>query len=269
MNSRIGTACWVLSLLLFATVMPAKAGFVGDTVSVDYDWPTLGTVIYSGGSATVAQSGTNFAVGGGIAAVVTDTSVQVSYPNGWLFNSKTPKTFDGWVITDLQANITGASVTASNVSGFAVTFDSTHVYISDLVSSQYPAGAFIAFNRELRTNGRNFAAWRDGRRSIFFLRRPGSEPDSRWGKHPIGSRIEPATGFDTLCWRIAEWHTDADWQLHFRHNLHGNRPKRHAAVDSHCDGEFRAGDRGQSERAEFLCDAGFHVGRDAVHRDHQ
>lgn len=143
MNSRYGTALWVLTLLLFATGVPATAGFVGNTVSVDYDWPKLGTVLYSGGSAIVVQSGTHFAVGGGLAAVVTDTSVQVSFPKGWLFNKQTPKTFDGWVVTDLQANITGASLTASNVSGFTVTFDSTHVYISDLVSSQYPAGAFI------------------------------------------------------------------------------------------------------------------------------
>lgn len=49
MRSSIAFATVVVGACL-AAVTPAKASFVGDTVSVNYDWPDVGTVLYSGGS---------------------------------------------------------------------------------------------------------------------------------------------------------------------------------------------------------------------------
>lgn len=147
MNFQNQTTSLTLGLAILAAAIPAKAGFVGDSVSVNYEWPNLGTILYPGGTNVIAPGGTNFVMAnGGVTALVTDTSIVLTYPNGWAFNTKTPKTFDGSVVTDLQANITGASAAGNTVSGVTISFDSHHVYINDLTSSSFLAGTTISVN---------------------------------------------------------------------------------------------------------------------------
>lgn len=132
MNLLPKMGAFLLSACFLTTALPANASFVGDTVSVNYEWPTVGSVIFPGGSAVVTSGGTTFDMAGGASvATVTDSAINVTFPNGWSF-STAPKAFDGIVITDLAADITGTSLASTNITGYLasdVTFDTHDVYI--------------------------------------------------------------------------------------------------------------------------------------------
>jgi hypothetical protein len=135
---------------LAAGLSPASAGLVGTTATVNYDWPALGDVLFSGGSALVAPGGTTFSLSsGGIEVDVFDTSIDITFPLGWDFNTVTPKTFDGVVITDDGVNITGISLNSTKISGYVlsdVSFNSHNVDVNFPFPpfSSLPAGSTIS-----------------------------------------------------------------------------------------------------------------------------
>jgi hypothetical protein len=139
--------CLTIFLCIGESRLAAQAGFTGQTVSVDYEWPQTGTVLYAAPSATVAAGGTTFSLPGQDAnAFISGSAIVISYPGGWLLNTTSPRTFDGWAITDLEANITGVSLAATNISGFTepqLSFDNHHVYVNLLGYASLAAGAFI------------------------------------------------------------------------------------------------------------------------------
>src|SRR5579863_3419502 len=111
-TSALGVLC------LLAASVPASASFVGNTVSTNYEWPNLGTILYPGGSAVIPPGGTTFDLSsGGVTVDVTNSNIVVTFPGGWDF-STAPKTFDGIVVTDPTADIIGVSLASTNISGY-------------------------------------------------------------------------------------------------------------------------------------------------------
>ncbi len=120
---------------LAAGLSPASAGLVGTTATVNYNWPALGDVLFSGGSALVVAGGTAFSLSdGGLEVEVNDANIEITFPNGWSFNAVDPKTFDGVVLTDDAVNITGISLnsTSTNIpySVTDISFDSHNVEVN-------------------------------------------------------------------------------------------------------------------------------------------
>jgi hypothetical protein len=150
---RAGGKILLMSMLGLASAgaSPAFAGFVGTTATVNYEWPNVGTVLYSGGSASVVSGGTTFSMQSGNAlADIADSSVSLTFPGGWGF-STAAKTFDGVVITDPGVNITGVSLVSSNIPGYVaddLSSDSTDVFINFPFPpfSALPAGATLVVN---------------------------------------------------------------------------------------------------------------------------
>jgi hypothetical protein len=147
----------IVPTLVSIAVTPAGHDYGGDTVSVNYDFPSLGTVIYSGGSAVVSPGGTAFntvatmGAGAGPTVTVSSTTIQATFANGWTFDTGASKTFDGLVITDASANIAGVSLASTNIPGFVasqVTFDSHNVYIN----FPYPPFATLAAGASVSVN---------------------------------------------------------------------------------------------------------------------
>jgi len=128
----------------------ALAGFLGNTVTANYAWPDTGALLYASGSAVVG-TGLEFPNIGGANLTVefSDTGFRITYPGGWNFNTVTPRTFDGWVISVLPGSapeLRGARVVASNIPGSSnlqVTFDASHVYVNQLGFSSFAEGSYI------------------------------------------------------------------------------------------------------------------------------
>jgi YD repeat-containing protein len=148
-GANISTLASILGLVFLISLgtrpLLAQTGFTGQSVTVDYEWPSLGQILYNGGTAVVAANGTTYLLPGqgGTGATITGSTIVISSPAGWYFNTVNPKTFDGWVITDLAANITGATLTTTNIPGLsasAITSDSQHVYVNFLGFSSLPTG---------------------------------------------------------------------------------------------------------------------------------
>jgi hypothetical protein len=130
-NRTFLSAAFAVCLSLLSA--SARADLVGTTATVNYEWPTLGTVLYSGGTQVITSSGTTFPVDSGDDPVtVTGSNLTLTFDDGWSF-STAPKTFDGIVLTDPGAYITGVSLAGTNITGFLasdVTFDAHDVYIN-------------------------------------------------------------------------------------------------------------------------------------------
>jgi hypothetical protein len=135
------------------TVTPAPhTSYTGDTVFANYDWPGQGTVLASGGSGPVT-SGTPFnATPNGINVAVSGASIVVTLANPFSFDT-TPVSFDGLVITDPLATITGVSLASTNISGYTgsasqLYFDGNDVYINfpHPAFASLPAGATLTVN---------------------------------------------------------------------------------------------------------------------------
>jgi hypothetical protein len=127
LSRRLVTAVLGLSLV----TLSAKADMVGTTATVNYNWPTVGTVLYAGGSQTITSGGTTFNPGVGWSVDVTGSTISFTF-TGWGF-STAPKSFDGFVISDPSVNFGGASLSSTNIPGFVgsdVTFDANDVYIN-------------------------------------------------------------------------------------------------------------------------------------------
>ncbi len=150
----------VVPALTSIGVAPAPHTFNGDSVWVNYDWPGIGTVLYPGGSMPVTAGGATFsASGGGVSATVTGTNITLTFPNGWDFNTTSPKTIDGIAVTDPLATITGVSLASTNISGYTgspaqLFFDNQDVYISfpSAGFSSLPAGATVSVNVQFATS---------------------------------------------------------------------------------------------------------------------
>lgn len=134
----------------------SPTGFDGATVSADFDWPTLGTVLYPSGPAVVGP-GVEFdniaglGVGSSPTVDFSDANILVTYPVGWSFSGVGP--FDGWVFSVLNngPTITGVSLAGSTIPGLGATdlsFDPTHIYVNlfGLPSSSLPPQSFFAVN---------------------------------------------------------------------------------------------------------------------------
>ena len=155
-----------ISLPLLAVILssPAHAGFLGNTVSADYHFPDLGTVLYPSGNAVVG-AGTEFPNVGGFgvgispSVDISDTNILISYPVGFTFSSPPTKTFDGWVISDILGaipNIIGVSLLGTNIPGYdasQLSFDSDHVYINQLNFASFAANAFISVDVQFDSDG--------------------------------------------------------------------------------------------------------------------
>ena len=123
----------ILGCLFLMTAPSAKASFIGNTVGVNYDFPALGDVIYSGGSQVIPAAGAIFNLSsGGVLVNVTGTAITVTFPPGWLF-ANVAKTFDGLVISDSSPTIAGITLASTNIPGFVssdLTFDPSDVYVN-------------------------------------------------------------------------------------------------------------------------------------------
>jgi hypothetical protein len=122
-----------------AAVGTAHAGFYGDQVRADYEWPALGTILYPSGTA-VAGPGVEFddiggfGVGSAPSVDFANTSITVDYPGGFTLSGT--GTFDGWVFSDLtKSNIVSATLAASNLPGLVgsdVSFSSNQIDVNTL-----------------------------------------------------------------------------------------------------------------------------------------
>lgn len=143
----------LLILSTFCIASQATAGFFGNTVSANYEWPNLGTVLYASGNA-IAGTGVEFPNVGGqnVSVDFSDTGFRITYTTGWFLNTTDPKTFDGWVISDVLGtipNITGVSLAGTNIPGYdgsQVSFDAKHVYVNQLGFSGFNPGSYIDVN---------------------------------------------------------------------------------------------------------------------------
>jgi hypothetical protein len=124
--------------LSVAAWMPAHAGLVGDTVTVNYDFPNVGTVFFPGGTQVIAPGGTTFPLAGGLLPVtVSDTTIVITFVNGITFSNDPSKSFDGLVINDALPDITSATLASTNIPGFTtadVTFDSNNIEVNFPIS---------------------------------------------------------------------------------------------------------------------------------------
>jgi len=132
-----------ISVVLFVLGMvPAQAGLLGDSVTVDYIFgATKDTVLQSLGSGTVIASGTTFNSFGQTDFKVFDTAITITDILGSSVNF-TPNTFNGYRLTNLTGlpAITGLTIDpATTLAGFTasrISFDATHVWVnlSDLTT---------------------------------------------------------------------------------------------------------------------------------------
>ncbi|MBI5257758.1 MAG: hypothetical protein HY855_14740 [Burkholderiales bacterium] len=130
---------------------PALAGFVGHTVTADYHWSTLGSVLWSSGQG-VAGAGVEFNNIGGFGVGVSpavdfaDTNITVTYPAGFTLAGN--GTFDGWVFTDQSsADIVGVTLSGTNLAGLtsaSLSFDANHVYLNTLGLGSWGPQTFIS-----------------------------------------------------------------------------------------------------------------------------
>jgi hypothetical protein len=153
---RVSRLFVTVALLLFCAlgIKPAAAGFLGDTVSADYTFPSIATTLYASGNA-VAGSGVEFNNIGGFGVGISPsvdfsaTNILVTYPVGWSLAGV--GSFDGWIFTDhTSSNIVGVSLAGTNLAGFTaanIGFGSNFVTANTLgLGPTFPAGTFISLD---------------------------------------------------------------------------------------------------------------------------
>lgn len=123
-----------LVLSIAAFTIPAQAGLIGDSVSVNYDYPAVGTVLFPGSTSTIVAGGTTFGLAGGLLpVVVSDSTVVITFTNGINFANNPAKTFDGLVINDATPDIGNAPLASTNIPGFTgsdVTFNANNIFVN-------------------------------------------------------------------------------------------------------------------------------------------
>jgi uncharacterized protein (TIGR03437 family) len=152
-RSVLRTAARRSAVLCFlgAMSLAAQSGFIGQTVTVNYDWPNLGDIYYAGGTSVIGATGNDFPLGPsrGINVHVNATTILITFVDGGSFGT-TPSTFGGVVVTDSLASITGVSLASTNISGgfkaSNISFDSRNVYIDFPGYATLPGGTTILLN---------------------------------------------------------------------------------------------------------------------------
>ncbi len=124
----------IIFLSVAACAIPAQAGLIGDSITVNYEYPSVGSILFPGGTSIIAAGGTTFNLaGGGLPVVVSDATIVMTFPFGISFANNPAKTFDGIHISDASPNIGGVSLASTNIPGFTsseVTFNSTNIFIN-------------------------------------------------------------------------------------------------------------------------------------------
>jgi len=158
---RVAAAAVALSLLTAGAA--SAASFAGHTVSADYVWPDVNSVLLPGGTAVVG-AGVEFIDFGGIGGHTvnfSDSSIHINYPLGWTLG--TPGTFDGWRFTDLTSSmIKGVSLIDTNLNGFTsanLSFDSNHVYANTIGLGSWAPGTFITIGVDFNSAVPEPATW--------------------------------------------------------------------------------------------------------------
>jgi hypothetical protein len=118
----------VVAATLFGLSGLASASIVGDTVNVSHYFPDLNSTNADMGSQVVPTA--NFSYFGYYNVVVGGD--YLTYTSGMTGYQWTDSTFNGPVLTDLNATFTSASIDASStLAGFdasRLTFDANHIY---------------------------------------------------------------------------------------------------------------------------------------------
>ena len=118
----------VVAATLFGLSGVASASIVGDTVNVTHYFPDLNSTNADMGSQVVPTA--NFSYFGYYDVVVGGD--YLTYTSGMTGYQWTDSTFNGPVLTDLNATFTSASIDASStLAGFdasRLTFDANHIY---------------------------------------------------------------------------------------------------------------------------------------------
>lgn len=119
----------VVAATLFGLSGLASASIVGDTVNISHHWPDLGSGTDMG---TQVVPTANFDYFGYYDVVVGgDYLTYTSNATGWFWDNST---FNGPVLTDLNATFTSAAIDASStLAGFdasRLTFDTNHIYVN-------------------------------------------------------------------------------------------------------------------------------------------
>jgi hypothetical protein len=145
----------VLAVALIALstfqIKPAAAGFVGDSVSANYLWPDVNTVLYAGGNATVGPGVEFSSIGGSsISADFSDSQILVTYNGGWLlsgFNNG----FDGFRFDDnTSSSIVGVSLGGTDMAGLSasdLSFGSNFILVNTAgLGPSFDAGTFFTLD---------------------------------------------------------------------------------------------------------------------------
>ena len=112
----------------------AEAGFLGDTVTIDYIYPTVGSVYSSSGPLTVDPTA-SFAPFGNATATVSDSQLTFTAVLG---TNYIPAAFNGFTITDDSRNPMIVGVTIDPVTSPSVGFNASLIsFTSDSVSANF------------------------------------------------------------------------------------------------------------------------------------
>ena len=132
----------------FSGASAATTGFLGDTVSANYEWPTLGTVLYPSGTAVVG-AGVEFTNVGGNSIDFSNTNILVTYPSGFILSGV--GTFDGWVFKDFSpVDIISVSLASTKLAGFMaadLSFGSSSITANTVgLGPLFAPGTFISID---------------------------------------------------------------------------------------------------------------------------
>lgn len=127
---------FVGAILLVLSALPAHAGLIGQSVTVDYIYPNQSTVLDVLGTGSVTAGGFTVNSFGQHNVTVTDAQIMLQNVAGTSINFVTAA-FNGYELIEAGGSpvtITGVAVdSATNVSGFdasRVSFDATHVFLN-------------------------------------------------------------------------------------------------------------------------------------------
>ncbi len=119
----------------------AEAGFLGDTVTIDYNYPTAGTVYSSSGPLTVSPTA-SYAPFGNATATVSNTQLTFTALLGTTY---VPAAFNGFTITDDSRNPLIVGVTIDPVTSPGVGFNASGIsFTSNSVSVNFQSLTFLS-----------------------------------------------------------------------------------------------------------------------------
>ncbi|MES2353665.1 MAG: PEP-CTERM sorting domain-containing protein [Pseudomonadota bacterium] len=134
-NSKKLATCAAAAILSMFAALPAKAGFVGNTVHADYLFPDIGNAFTNLGDAVIG-SGPEFAVTyvSTLTADISDTSILINIFNGDALFSPSP--FNGFHFFDTLGtispitNVSIASINRFDFNASDITFDADNIFLN-------------------------------------------------------------------------------------------------------------------------------------------